>query len=166
MAFRIQCKKIQSVEEIIDIAVAVYLLSCVQLFVTFGLQHTKLPCPSQTPRVYSNTCPSNRWCHPAISSSVIPFSSCLQSLPESGFFPTSWFFASGGQIIRASASASVLPMNIWGWFPLGLSGFISLLPKGLSRVFSSTTVWRHQFFSPQSFLLSSSHIHIWLLEKP
>ena len=106
--------------------------------------------PTLSPGVCSNSCLLSRWWHPTISASVLPFSSCLQSLPESGFFPTSWFFASGGQIIRASASASVLPMNIWGWFPLGLSGFISLLPKGLSRVFSSTTVWKHQLSKAQT----------------
>ena len=111
-----------------------------------GLQHTRLPCPSLTPRAYSNSCPLHRWCHPTISSSVIPFSH-LQSFPASGSFPMSWLFESGGHNIRASASASVLPMNIQNWFPLGLTGLISLLSKGLSRVFSNTTVQKHQFFS-------------------
>ena len=113
-----------------------------------GLQQARLPCPSLIPRAYSNSCPLNRWCHPTISSSVIPFSH-LQSFPASGFFPMSQFFASGGQCIRASASVSVLPMNIKDWFPLGLTGWISLLSKGLWRVFSNTTVQKHQFFSSQ-----------------
>ena len=103
--------------------------------------HHQLPCPS-----CSNSCPSNWWCHPTISSSVVPFSSCLQSCPESGSFPVSQFFASDGQRIGVSASASVLPMNIQGWFPLGLTGWIFLQSKGLSRVFSNTTVQKHQFF--------------------
>ena len=115
----------------------------------------------------SNSCSLSQWCHPTISSSAVPFSSCLQSFPASGSFPMSRLFASGSQSIGASASASVLPMNIQDWYPLGLTGFISLLPKGLSRVFSNTTVWRRQqFFGAQPFLLSSSHIHTWLLEKP
>ena len=130
-----------------------------------GLQHSRLPCPSLFPRVCSNSCLFCLWFHPTISSSVIPFSSCLQSCPESGCFPVSQLLASGGQSIGASTSASVLPMNIQGWFPLGLTGLISLQSKGLSRVFSSTTVGRHQIFSTQSFLLSSSHIHTWPLEK-
>ena len=103
-----------------------------------GLQHARLPCPSPTPGACSNLCPSSRWCHPTISSSVIPFS-CLQSFPASGSFPMSQFFESGGQGIGASASASVLPMHIQGWFPLGLTDLISLQSKGVSRVFSSTT---------------------------
>ena len=131
-----------------------------------GLQHTRLPCPSPTPGACSNLCPLNKWCHWTISSSVVPFSSCLQSLPASGFFQMSQFFESGGQSIRASASASVLPMNIQDWFPLGLTGWISLLSKGLSRVFSNTTVQKHQFFGTQLSLQSNSHIHTWLLEKP
>ena len=120
-----------------------------------GLQHTKLPCPSPTPRVCSNSCPSSQWCHPAISSSIVPFSSCLQSIPASESFPMSQFFASGGQSI--GASASVLPVNIQDWFPLGLTGWISLQSKGLSRVFSSTTVQKHQFFGAQLSLWSNSH---------
>ena len=112
------------------------------------------PGPLPSPGVYSNSCPLTRWCHPTISSSVVPFSSCLQSFPASGSFPVSWLFMSGGQSIGASASASVLPMNIQGWFLLGLTGLISFLSKGLSRVFSSTTVRRHQFFNAQPFLLS------------
>ena len=114
-----------------------------------GLQHARLSCPSPTPRAYSNSCPSHQWCHPTISSSVIPFSSHLQSFPASGSFPMGQFFASGGQSIGASASASVLPMNIQDWFPLGLTGLISLQPKGFSRVFSNTTVQKHQFFGTQ-----------------
>ena len=117
-----------------------------------GLQHTRFPCPSPTPRACSDSCPSSRWCHPTISSSVIPFSSCLQSFPASGSFQMSQFFASGGQSIGVSASALVLPMNIQDWFPLGLTGWISLQSKGLSRVFSNT-VQKHQFFGA-SFLYS------------
>ena len=115
-----------------------------------GLQHARLPCPSPTPGACSNSCPLSQWCHPTISSSVVPFS-CLQSFPASGSFPMSQFFSSVGQSIRVSASSSVLPINIQDWFPLGLTGLISLQSKGLSRVFSSTTVQRHQFFGTQPF---------------
>ena len=111
-----------------------------------GLQHTRFPCPSPTTGAYSNSHPSRWWCHPTISSSVIPFSSHLQSFPVSGSFPKSWFFASGTGV---SASASVLPMNIQDWLPLRLTGWISLQPKGLSRVFSNTTVQKQQFFGAQ-----------------
>ena len=121
-----------------------------------GLQHARPRCPSPIPRACSNSCPSSRWCHPTISSSVVPFSSCLQSFPAWGSFPMSQFFASGGQSIGASASASVLPMNIQDWFPLGWTGWISLQSKGLWRVFSNTTVQKHQFFSSQVSLWSSS----------
>ena len=120
-----------------------------------GLQHTRPPCPSPTPGAYSNSCPLSRWCHPTISSSVIPFSSCLRSFPASGSFPMCQFFASGGQSIGVSASASVLAMNIQDWFPLGWTGWISLLSKELSRVFCNTTVqkasilWRSAFFIVQ-----------------
>ena len=114
-----------------------------------GLQHARPPCLSPTPRVYSNSLPLNWWCHPTISSSVIPFSSHLQSFPASGFFQMSHFFASGGQGIGVSASASVLPMNIQDWYPLGWTGWISSQPKRLSRVFSNTTVQKHQFFGTQ-----------------
>ena len=131
-----------------------------------GLQHAGLPHPSPTPRVCSNSCPSSGWCHPTISSSVIPSSSWLQSFPASGFFPMSQFFASGGQSIGALASASGLPMNIQDWFPLGWTGWISLQSKGLSRVFSNTTVQKHQFFGAQFALWFNSHIHMWLLGKP
>ena len=111
-----------------------------------GLQHAKRPCPSPTPGVYSNSCPVSWWCHPPILSSVVPFSSCLQSFPASGSFQMSQFFSSGGQSIGVSASASVLPMNIQDWSALGWTGWISLQFKGLSRVFSNTTVQKHQFF--------------------
>ena len=131
-----------------------------------GLQHARFPCPSPIPGACSNSCSSSWWFHPTISSSVVPFSSCLQSFPASGSFPVSQFFASGGQSIGASASASVLPMNIQGWFPLGLTSLISFLSKGLSRVFSNTTVRKHQLFGVQPSLRSNSHIHTWLLEKP
>ena len=130
-----------------------------------GLQHARLPCPSPSPRVCSDSCPSSWWCHPTISSSVTPFSSCPQSFPASGSFPMSWLLASGGQSIGDSASASVLPMNIQDWFPLGWTGLITLLSKGLSRVFSSTTIWKHLFFSAQPALWSNSLILKWLLEK-
>ena len=112
-------------------------------------QQARPPCPSPTPGVYSNSRPLSRWCHPTISSSVIPFSSCLQSFPASGSFQVSQFFPSGGQSIGVSASASVFPMNIQDWFPLGWTGWISLLSKRLSRVFSNTTVQKHQFFGAQ-----------------
>ena len=131
-----------------------------------GLQHTRHPCPSPTPRACSNSCPLSQWCHPTISSSVVPFSSCIQSFPASGSFPMIHFFVSGGQSIGASPSAWVLPMNIQDWFPLGLIGLISLQSKGLSRLFSNTIVRKHQFFHAQLSLWSKSHIHIWLLEKP
>ena len=114
-----------------------------------GLQHVRLPYPSPTPGACSNSCLSSQWCHPTISSSVIPISSCLQSFPASGSFPMSQFFTTGGQSIEASASASVLPMNIQDWFPLGWTGWISLQSMGLSRVFSNTTVQKHQFFGTQ-----------------
>ena len=131
-----------------------------------GLQHARVPCPSPTPEACSNSCPSSLWCHPIISSSAIPFSSCLQSFPASGSFAMSQFFASGGQSIGTLASASVLPMNIQDWFPLGLTGLISLRCKQLSRLFSNTTIWKHQIFSAQPSLWSNSHICTWLLEKP
>ena len=116
-------------------------------------------------RVCSNSCQSSQWCHPTLSSSVTPFSSCLQSFPASGCFPMSQLFTLGGQRIGVSASASVIPMNIQGWFPLGLTGLI-LLSKGLSKVYSSTTVWKHQFFGAQPSFWSNSHIRTWLQDKP
>ena len=112
-------------------------------------QHARPPRPSPIPRACSNSCPLSQWCHPTISSSVIPFSSCLQSFPASGSFPMSQFFTSGGQNIGVSASTSVLPMNTQDWSPLGWTGWISLQSKGLSRVLSNTTVQKHQFFSAQ-----------------
>ena len=128
-------------------------------------QHTRPPCQSPTPRVHPNSCPSSRWCHPAISSSVVPFSSCLQSLPASGSFPMSQLFAWGGQSIGVSASASVFPMNTQDWSPLGWTGWTSLQSNGLSRVFSNTTVQKHQFFGTQLSSQSNFHIHTWPLEK-
>ena len=115
----------------------------------YGLQHARPPCPSPTPRVYSNSRPLSWWYHPTIPSSVVPLSSSLQSFPASGSFPMSQFFSSGGQSIGGSASTSVLPINTHGWFPLGWTGWISLQSKGLSRVFSNTTVQKHQFFKAQ-----------------
>ena len=128
-------------------------------------QHARPPCPSPTPRVHPNSCPLSQWCHPAISSSVIPFS-CPQSFQASGSFQMSQLFASGGQSIGVSASTSVLPMNTREWFPLGWTGWISLQSKGLSRVFSNTTVQKHQFFRAQLSSQSNSHIHTWPPEKP
>ena len=119
------------------------------------LQHTRLPRPSLSPTVCSNLCPSCWWCHPTISSSVTPFSSCPQSFPASGSFPMSRLFTSNGQSV--GILASVLPMNIQGWFPWGLTGLISLQSKGLPRVFSSPTIWKHQLFSTKLSLWSNSH---------
>ena len=127
--------------------------SCLTLCKAHGLQHTRLACPSPSPGVCSNSSPWSWWCHPTISSSVIPFSH-LQSFPASGSFPMSQLFTSGGQSI--GASASVLPVNIQGWFPLGLTGLISLLSKGFSRAFSNTTIWKHHFFGAQPYLWSNS----------
>ena len=125
----------------------------------YGLQHARLLCSPPCPRVCSSSCPLSWWCHPTtVSSSVAPFSSCPQPCPASGSFPMSWHFVSGGQSIGASASASVLPMTIQGWFPLDLTGLISLQSKGLSRVLSSTTIWKHQVLGAQPFLWSNSHI--------
>ena len=131
-----------------------------------GLQHARPPCPSTTPGVYPKSCPWSRWCHPTISSSVVPFSSHLQTFPASESFQRSQVFTSGGQSIGVSASASVLPMNTQNWFPLGWTGWISLQSKGFSRVFSNTTVQKHQFFGTQPFFCSNSHTCIGLLEKP
>ena len=128
-----------------------------------GLKHNRPPCPSPTPRVYSNPCPSHWWCHPTISSSIVPFSSCLQTFPSIRIF-------SNESVLRTrwpsiGVSASVLPMNIQEWFPLELTGLISLQSKGLSRVFFNTTAQMHQFFGTQLSLWSNSHIHTWLLKK-
>ena len=130
------------------------------------LQHARPPCQSPAPGVHTNSCPWSWWCHPAISSSVFPFSSCLQSFPASGSFQMSQLFTSGGQNIGVSASTSVLPMNIQDWSPLEWTGWISLQSKGLSRVFSVTTVQKYEFFGSQLSSQSNSHIHMWLLEKP
>ena len=129
-------------------------------------QHTRPPCLSPTLRVHPNPSPLSRWCHRTISPSFIPFSSCPQSFPTSGSFQMSLLFASGGQSIGVSALASVLPMNTQDWSPLGWTGWISLQSKGLSRVFSNTTVQKHQFFGAQLSSQSNSHIHTWPLEKP
>ena len=129
-------------------------------------QYARPPCASPTPGVHPNPCPSSWWCHPTILSFVIPFSSCPQSFPASGFFQMSQFFTSGGQSIEVSSSTSVLPMNTQDWSPLGWTGWISLQPKGLSRVFSNTTVQKHQFFGAQLSSQSNSHIHTWPQEKP
>ena len=134
-----------------------------------GLQHARPLCPSPTPGVYSNSCPSSQWCHPTISSSVVPSLPAFNLSQHQGLFQ--WFRSfpvatSGGQSIGASALASVHPVNIQGWFPLGLTGWISMQSNGLSRVFSNTTVQKYQFFSTQLSSQSNSHIHTWLLEKP
>ena len=130
------------------------------------LQHSRPPCPAPTPGVHSNSRPLSQWCHPAISSSVIPFSSCPQSLLASESFPMSHLFASGGQSTGVSASTSVLPKNTQDWSPLEWPGWISWQSKGLSRVFSNTTVQNHQFFGTQLSSQSNFHIHTWPLEKP
>ena len=131
-----------------------------------GLQHARPPCPSPTPRVYSNSCPLSQRCHPTISSSLIAFSSRLQSFPASGSFQMTQFFASGDQSIGVSTSTSVLPTNTQHWSPLGWTGWISLQSKGLSKIFSNTTVQKHHYFGTQLSLQSNSHIHTWPLEKP
>ena len=124
-----------------------------------GLQHSRLPCPSSSPRACSNSSLLSQWCQPTISSSFVPFSSCLHSFPASGSLPVSRLFTSGGQSIGASASASVLPVNIQDWFPLGSTGLISSKSKGFSRVFSNTIIWKHQFFDAQPSLWSNSSLH-------
>ena len=129
-------------------------------------QHTRPPCPSPTPGVHPHSCPSSWWCYPAISFSVVPFSSCPQSLPASGSFPLSQLFTWGVQSTGVSASTSVLPMNTQDWSPLEWTGWISLQSKGLSRVFSNTTVEKHQFFCAQPSSQSNSQIHTWPQEKP
>ena len=129
-------------------------------------QHARPPCPSPTPGVYSDSCLLSRWCHPTISSSVVPFSSRLQSFPASGSFQMNHFFTSGAHSTGVSALASVLPKKSQGWSPSEWIDWISLQSKGLSRVFSNTAVQKHQFFGAQLSLQSNSHIHTWLLEKP
>ena len=131
----------------------------------YELQHTRPPCPSPTPGVYPNSYPLSQWCHPTISSSVILFSSCPQSFPASGSFQINQLFTSGSQNVEVSASASVLPKNTQDWSPLGWNGWISLQSKGFSRVFSNTTVQKHQFLGTQRSSQSNSHIHTWPLEK-
>ena len=143
---------------------SVWSLSHVWLFVTHGLQHSRLPCTSPTIWAFSNSCTPNWWHHPTLSSFVVPFSSSLQSCPAPGPFPRNQFFASGDQSIGVSGSASVFPMNIQGWFPLGLTGLISLLSEGLESLYS-TTVGKHQFFITQFSLWSNSRIHTWLTGK-
>ena len=130
------------------------------------LRQASPPCPSPTTTVHSDSCPSSQWCHPDISSFVIPFSSCSQSLPASESFPMSQLFAWGGQSIGVSALASFLPKNIQDWSPLGWTDWISLQSKGLSRVFSNTTFQKHQFFGTQPSVQSNSHIHTWPMGKP
>ena len=129
-------------------------------------QHARPPCPSPSPGVHSDSRPSSKWCHPVISSYLIPFSSCPQSLPESESFPMSQLFTWGGQSTGVSALASLLPNKSQGWSPSEWTGWISLQSKGLSRVFSNTAVWKHQLFGAQLSSQSNSHIHTWLLEKP
>ena len=124
------------------------------------LQHARIPCPSPFLRACSNACPLSQWCHPTILSSAEPFSFCLQSFPASGSFPMSWLFPLGSDSTTASASASVLPMNIQNWYPLGLTSLISLQSKGVSRVFSTTNIWKHHFSDIQQSLWSNSQIHI------
>ena len=130
-----------------------------------GLQYARFPCPTPTPGVYSNSCPLSQWCYPTISSSVAPFSSRLQPFPALGSFSMSQLFPPGGQSITASTSRTVLPMNIQGWFPLGLTGLISLQSNELSRVFSRTTIRKHHLFGAQPSLWTNFHTHTWLLEK-
>ena len=136
-----------------------------RLFATHGLQHARLPCPPPTPEAHSNSGPSSRWCHPTILSSVVSFSYCTQSFPASRSFKMNQLFTSGGKSIGVSASASFFPKNTQDWSPLGWTGWISLQSNGLSRVFSNTTVRKHQFFDTQPSSQSNSHIHTWLLEK-
>ena len=131
-----------------------------------GLQHSRLPCPSPTPRACSNSCPSSLWCHPTISSFVIPFSSCLQSVPTAGSFSRTQFLASGDQSIGVSASASFLSMNTQNWFPLGLTGWITLQSKGFSRVFSNTTVQKDQSMTVYNKVIVKTHVtNVWLVTK-
>ena len=164
-----RCKPLGSLNPFLSFAPQLCCCSVTQLCLTLceqspaphGLQHPGLPCPSLSLGVGSNSCPFSRWYHPTISLLVSPFSSCPQSFPASGSFLMSQVFASGGQSIGVLASVSVLPMNFQGWFPLGLVGLISLQSKGLSRVFSSTAIQKHQFFSTQPSLWPSSHIRTW-----
>ena len=149
-----------------EVLILLLLLFSHQVSDSLHPMHARLMCSSLSPWVCSDSCPLSWWCHPTISSSVVLFSSCPQSFPASGSFPVSQLFISAGTNIGASVSALDLLKDIQGWFPLGLTGLMSLLSKGLSRVFSSTMIWKHQFFGAQSSLWSNSHIHTWLLEKP
>ena len=160
------CIKFKYLQDTLWLIVTLLLLfsHSVQLFTAPWTAACQASCPSPTPKAYSNSCPLSWWCHPIVSSSVIPFS-CLQSFSASGSLLVNQFFTSSGQSIGVSASISVLPMNIQDWFPLGLTGWISLQSKRLSRVFSNTTVQKHQLFGAQFSLQSNSHIHTWLLEK-
>ena len=158
--FRLDNKRLKVV---ID-SFVVHSLSCIQIFATLWTE-ARLSCPF-SPTVCPNSYPLSQWCHPTISSSGIPFFFCPQSFPTSGSSPRSQLFTSNGQIMGALASASVLPMNSQSWFPLGLTGLTSFQSMGLSRIFSSSTIRKHQFFSIQSSLWSNSHIYTWLLEKP
>ena len=154
-----------SIKLLWDTVVVVQSLSHVWLFVTHGLKGSRLPCPSLSPGVCSDSCSLSQWCYLTISYSAAPFSFCLQLFLASGSFLMSQLFSSGGQTIGTSASTSVLLMNIQDWFSWGLTGLISLLSKGLSRIFSSTTVRKHLFFSAKPSLWSNSHIQTWLLEN-
>ena len=165
--WELQCFNPSSATSLIFIKVVAVQSLCPSLCNPMGLQHIRLCCPSLSPGVCSDSCPVNQWCYLTISFSTILFSFCLQSFPASGSFTLSWLFMSGCPGIGASALASLLPMNIQGWFPLGLTGFISLQSKGLSRVFSNTTT--HQGSNSSGLkpsLRSNSHIHTWPLEKP
>ena len=157
--------RLHHVFSLLDQFTSVQSLSCVWLWQSHGLGDVRLPCPSPSPGACSNSCASSRWCHPTISSSVIPFTSCPQSLLASGSFQMSQLSASGGRSIRVSASTSVPPLNTQHWSPLGWTGWISLQSKGFSRVFSNTTVQKHQFFGAQPSSQSNSHIHTWPQEK-
>ena len=149
---------VKNPSKIVVVAIQSITQSCLALR-PHRMQHTRLSCLSLSPGVCSNSCPSNWWCHPTVSVSVSPFSSSYQSFPASGSFPVSWLFTSGGQSNKTSVSASVLPMTIQGWFPLGLTCLISLLAKGLSRVFSNTAVQKHQFFGTQPYGPTLTFIH-------
>ena len=153
------CQKVRESSKNGSVQLSSAAQSCPTLFDPMNHSTPGLPVHHQLPGVYPNSCPLSGWCHPTISSSVVPFSSCPQSLPVSGSFPMSHLFASGDRSIGVSASTSVLPMNIQDWFPLGLTGWISLQSKGPSRVFSNTTVQKNQFFGTQLSSQSNSHIH-------
>ena len=159
--WELQCFNPSSVTSLIFIKVVAVQSVCPSLCNPMGLQHIRLPCPSLSPGVCSDSCPLNQWFYLTISSSAVPFSFCFQPFPVSGSFPMSQLSASGSQNIRTS----FLPINIQGWFPLGFTGLISLQCRGLPWVFSSTTVWKHQFYGTQLSFWSNSHIHTWLLKK-